>query len=239
MEHGIYELRRYRLRRDAREAMIEIFERDFIETQETLGIELPGQFRDLDDPDTFVWLRSFEDMTSRATALSSFYTGPAWKQSGSAANATMINSDNVLLLKPHGASPFQHNVPKKRRDESAATGLLIATTCSLAPGMSAEFATFFEKQAQPLLSDAGARMEATFVTEESENSFPRLPVRQGETVFVWFAGFENEAAWCAFEQSLAHSRAWNDDVFPHLDGLLWRRWEVAQLVPTSRSVYRW
>ena len=37
-----------------------------------------GTFRDLDDPDQFVWLRGFADLASRAPALEAFYTGSIW-----------------------------------------------------------------------------------------------------------------------------------------------------------------
>ena len=39
-----------------------------------------GQFRDLDNPDSFVWLRGFADMESRRKALGAFYSGPGgWR----------------------------------------------------------------------------------------------------------------------------------------------------------------
>ncbi len=56
-------------------------------------------FRDLDDPDRFVWIRGFRDMTVRRQALESFYGGPVWHTYGPAANATMIDSGNVQLLR--------------------------------------------------------------------------------------------------------------------------------------------
>src|SRR5205809_7945907 len=59
-----------------------------------------GQFRDLDDPDRFVWLRGFRDMASRAAALQAFYGGPVWKAHRETANAAMIDSDNVFILRP-------------------------------------------------------------------------------------------------------------------------------------------
>ena len=59
-----------------------------------------GQFRDLDDADRFVWLRGFESMAARPAALGAFYDGPVWKAHREAANATMIDSDDVLLLQP-------------------------------------------------------------------------------------------------------------------------------------------
>lgn len=38
-------------------------------------------------------------MKGKAEGLKAFYTGPVWKAHLEAANATMINSDNVLLLR--------------------------------------------------------------------------------------------------------------------------------------------
>jgi hypothetical protein len=32
--------------------LIELFDREFVETQEELGMDLLGRFRDLDDPDS-------------------------------------------------------------------------------------------------------------------------------------------------------------------------------------------
>ena len=49
-----------------RDVLIELFDWEFIETQEAVGMKVIGQFRDLDDPDRFVWLRGYQDMPSRA-----------------------------------------------------------------------------------------------------------------------------------------------------------------------------
>lgn len=240
MSHSIFELRRYRLHPGTRETMIDIFDREFVETQEVLGVGLPGQFRDADDPDAFVWLRSFASMETRAEALTAFYNGPVWEKHGDAANATMLNSDNVLLLRAVGPGAFLSNSEREDRDiGQVPEGLLVATTCSLAPRTANAFAAYFERNARPLLEALGARIEATFITEDSINSFARLPVREGETVFVWFAGFANEASYQGFHLRLSLSRHWTNEVFPHLDGLMWRKAEVARLAPTARSLYRW
>src|SRR5258707_11972609 len=71
----IVELRQYTLHPEKRDALIDLFEREFIETQEAVGIQVIGQFRDVDDPNRFVWLRGFRDMASRAKALQDFYGG--------------------------------------------------------------------------------------------------------------------------------------------------------------------
>jgi hypothetical protein len=57
--------------------LIALFEREFLDTQEATGMRVLGQFRDLDAPDRFVWLRGFPDMAQRRASLEAFYNGPA------------------------------------------------------------------------------------------------------------------------------------------------------------------
>lgn len=239
--HTVFELRRYRLRPGHREALIGLFDREFVEPQEALGMHIAGEFRDLDDPDAFVWVRSFETMESRTEALATFYSSPIWKQHGPAANVTMLNSDNVLLLKPTGdVLPFAHNLERQRESERPeARGLIVVNTCSLAPGTEEDFSRFFGEAALPILRDAGARIDATFVTERSANGFPRLPVREGETVFVWFECHREVESAERYQEQLRQNVRWTDDVLPRMDGQCWRRMEVARLAPTSRSLCAW
>jgi hypothetical protein len=68
----ILELRQYTLHPGRRDDLIELFDREFVETQEAVGIQVIGQFRDLDKPDRFVWLRGFNDMPGRAQSLTAF-----------------------------------------------------------------------------------------------------------------------------------------------------------------------
>src|SRR5687767_12939349 len=103
----ILELRMYTLHPGRRDELIRLFEREFIEPQEAVGMQVIGQFYDLDDPNRFIWLRGFNDMSARAEFLKAFYGGPVWKAHRDAANATMIDSDNVLLLRlPHRSCGF-------------------------------------------------------------------------------------------------------------------------------------
>ncbi len=100
LENSIIELRQYTLHTGQRDTLIELFEREFITGQEDTGMYLIGQFTDLNRPDCFVWIRAFPNMEKRKEALEQFYFGTVWKAHREAANATMIDSDNVLLLKP-------------------------------------------------------------------------------------------------------------------------------------------
>jgi hypothetical protein len=76
--HSVLELRQYTLHPGRRDTLITLFDREFIEPQEEVGMRVVGQFRDLDDPDRFVWIRSFPDMAARAESLAAFYGGPIW-----------------------------------------------------------------------------------------------------------------------------------------------------------------
>ncbi|MET8046512.1 hypothetical protein ABZU75_02850 [Streptosporangium sp. NPDC005286] len=54
----IVELRQYTLHEGGRDVLIDLFEREFIESQEAAGMTVIGQFRDLDAPNRFVRKRS-------------------------------------------------------------------------------------------------------------------------------------------------------------------------------------
>jgi hypothetical protein len=158
----IYELRQYTLHPGQRDVLIELFEREFITGQEAAGMRLPGLFLDLDDPDRFVWLRAFADMEQRREALTRFYGGPVWQTHRNAANATMIDSDNVLLLR---LADDRYPLPARLEG-----GVLELTVYERDEAFS------LDGLAMPLLR-----------TEHAENTFPALPVRAGENVVVSFS----------------------------------------------------
>ena len=79
VRYPVVELRQYTLRPGQRDVLINLFDRELVESQEAAGMAIVGQFRDLDDPDRFVWIRGFASMPARARALASFYGGPVWK----------------------------------------------------------------------------------------------------------------------------------------------------------------
>src|SRR2546430_17389033 len=102
----IVELRQYTLHRGKRDVLIDLFDREFIEPQETLGMNILGQFRDLDDPDRFVWLRGFRDMASRAAALQAFYGGAGWEGHRETANWAMSGLDYVVFFRSQRAGSW-------------------------------------------------------------------------------------------------------------------------------------
>ena len=183
--NNVVELRQYTLKPGCRDTLIELFEREFVESQEEVGCRLIGQFRDLDATDRFVWLRGFADMPARAEALAAFYGGPVWKANREAANATMIDSDNVLLLRP--GRDFELGARPPRGAPEVPQGVLDATICRFRDRVDGALAAAVEREIFPRLAEAGATVRAWYVTEYAPNNFPALPVREGENVMVWFA----------------------------------------------------
>ena len=76
VRYPVVELRQYTLRPGQRDVLIDLFDREFVESQEAAGMAIVGQFRDLDDADAFVWIRGFPNLRARAEALNAFYYGP-------------------------------------------------------------------------------------------------------------------------------------------------------------------
>ena len=234
----VVELRQYTLHPGKRDNLINLFDREFIESQEALGIKIIGQFRDLDRPDHFVWLRGFRDMTLRAKALTDFYSGPVWKMHREAANATMIDSDNVLLLRPaRPASGFSLENMKRppAGSDQVPTSLVVAPIYYFDGPVAPDFVNFFERTIRPVVASLGATISAYFVTENSENTFPALPVRAGENVFVWFSTFRNSAAYENYAAALSQSERWRGEGLVGLKRYLDRAPEILKLSPTARS----
>jgi quinol monooxygenase YgiN len=232
----VVELRQYTLHPGQRETLIDLFEREFLETQEAVGMRVLGQFRDLDAPDRFVWLRGFDDMERRRAGIEAFYGGPVWQAHRDAANATMIDSDDVLLLRPAApASGFA--LDDAWPDPQAAAGLIVATVYAFDAPVDIDFLEFFAAELHPSFAAAGAAVIASFVTHDVANTFPRLPVREGEHHFVWFARFADAGAHAAYRERLVATPEWRARAVA-LGRRLQGPPQVLRLAPTSRSRLR-
>jgi quinol monooxygenase YgiN len=238
---GIVELRQYKLQPGKRDTLVELFDRVFIESQEAAGITVIGQFRDLDDPDRFVWLRGFRDMPSRAQSLKEFYSGSIWKEHRAEANATMVDTDNVLLLHPalprSGFANSSSDGPQSQPNKIS-PGFVVATIYYFNEPASPDFLDFFEHTVKPVIADSGASVLAYFLTESSANTYPALPVREGEHVFVWFMGFSDQASYERHADALARSLRWRNEISVELARRLKKPPEVLRLSPTPRSHLR-
>ncbi|GAA1882249.1 NIPSNAP family protein [Asanoa iriomotensis] len=179
----IVELRQYTLVPGGRDTLVALFDARFVESQEAEGMRIVGQFRDLDRPERFVWVREFPTMAVRHAALTAFYSGPVWKAHRDAANATMVDVDDVLLMR--GIQPFTGGAS---RDVAPPPGsVVVAGLCPLAGPSS--YASEFDRAVRPRL---GVEVLGTAQTIHEPNDFPALPVREGEDVFVWFARLDGD-----------------------------------------------
>ena len=230
----IIELRQYTLRGGKRDTLIAMFEESFQQPLNDDGVHVIGTFRDLDDPDRFVWLRGFRDMVSRPQALSAFYDGPVWKSKRNDANPTMLDSDNVLLLKPVAAEDGFRALPTNAgKDE-----IIGASIYYLGSVDAQAFADFFEHSMRPHIEQLGAKPIARLITEEAPNNFPRLPVREHDRVFIWFARWPNVAAENTFASRFAALSGWRDAAPEAILPALMRKPERLRLAPNMRSELR-
>ena len=194
---SVLELRQYTLHPGRRDELVALFEREFVETQEAQGISVLGTFRDLDAPDRFVWIRGFADMPARAAGLAAFYGGPAWQQHRNAANPTMIDSDNVLLLRPLDGNEALLAALQPRPPAAGAppaAGVFTITICPLRAPADAALVRAFDQCVHAWWVGVGGDLLACWVTEHAPNNFPALPVREGESVIAWLTRFDDEAA---------------------------------------------
>jgi quinol monooxygenase YgiN len=233
---AVVDLRQYTLHPGQRDTLIDVFDEYFVEGQEAAGMHIAGQFRDLDDPDRFVWIRGFADLPTRAAALTAFYGGPVWREHSATANRTMIDSDNALLLQPIGLRDGYPRLdsPRPAIGTTDIPDSVIAGAVYHRGAPDDGFVEFFTDHVVPALVASGAEPVAVFETLVAENNFPALPLRD-EVVLAWFARFDDEAAYLDHRRRLAASPVWQRKVLPEL---VCRTVEAAQelrLRPTSRS----
>lgn len=214
----VYELRQYTLQSGVRDDFVALFDQELVEPQEAAGMRIVGQFRDLDRPDMFVWIRAFADMPARLASLTAFYGGPVWAAHREAANGMMIDSDDVLLLTP--AVPV-------RSETSAGDSLISVSAYLLRDAAALDLCCAIYRDAiEPSLVRAGGTPLAVLRTLDVENTFPRLPVRAGEHAFVTVTRFAADAVIDA-------------PVVPDvMAGLLVSDPQAMRLAPTSRSALR-
>ncbi|HEY7046812.1 MAG TPA: NIPSNAP family protein [Jatrophihabitantaceae bacterium] len=220
---AIVDFRQYTLHPGQRDTLVELFDREFVETQEKVGMHVVGQFRDLDDPDRFVWLRGFPDHAARGEALAAFYGGPDWKAHSRAANATMVDSDDVLMLRPiYLGDGYPHLGEPRGGDPS-----LIAATVYHVTDEAAALDEF-RRSVEPELDIAPL---ACLRTEAAPNTFPALPVREDARVVLWLARFADA------DEYDAHRRA-TSRVHERLAEYLTESPQQLRLAPTARSQLR-
>lgn len=72
------EIRTYRIKAGRREEFLEHFDAKVAPLQRALGIVIVGPFRDMQNSDTIVWLRTFPSLDDRERMLKAFREAGEW-----------------------------------------------------------------------------------------------------------------------------------------------------------------
>lgn len=176
------ELRQYTMQPGGFDKLLDLFRETLVREQEAVGMHLVGFFHHLGDPLRFVWIRGVDGMPQRTAACQAFYGGPVWKQLAGVTNATLVDSSDVLLLRPIDGRGFARSPLPGPEAEVAGTARVLASLLFLKALPDAAARVAFASALD------GARLEilALAETETADNTWTRHPVRTGEPVLAAF-----------------------------------------------------
>jgi hypothetical protein len=110
----IVEVRSYRIIPGRRDEFIRLFESRAVPALRAHGMKVLGPMIDVENPNKFVWLRSFPSLAERDRMKKAFYEGDYWKNELEALAMPMLESYDVILCETSPGCVF--DVP---RDEFA------------------------------------------------------------------------------------------------------------------------
>ena len=230
------EFRRYTIKEGEREHFAQYFDTYFPEALQELGTIVAGDFFERKNPSGFTWIRGFHTLDDRAVVNAQFYAGSVWKEHKKTMNDLIVDSDNVMLLRP--LSP-ERGIPILPAvdpivEDNGSQGIVVAQIFTL----KADSVEAFAKAAEPTFASyraAGVREAGVLVTLDVPNNYPQLPIRTDGPFLVWLGVLkdsqmlENEFNPLA-ERSLQSLSA---------TGLIRGAPESVILDPTRRSRLRW
>jgi hypothetical protein len=102
----IVEVRSYRIKPNKRAEFIKLFETKAIPAQRSHGMKIVGPLLDVENPNKFVFLRSFPSLAERDRMKDEFYEGPLWKNELEAIAMPMLDSYDVILCETSSGCVF-------------------------------------------------------------------------------------------------------------------------------------
>lgn len=231
----VYELRQYTLHPGQRDVLIDVFDREFIESQEAVGLQVVGQFRDLRNPDRFVWFRGFANMHARRAGLTAFYGGPVWAAHKDVANPTMRDFDDVLLLRPVPGRNFPPALGRRPAPGAASSSesLYVTHIYPLVEPLDAAAVQQLAGQLSACVEQVDGQSICLLETENATNDYPALPVREGEHVVVHLSRYRGRDQF----EALQHDSEWQEAQRLVAEDALASPVEL-HLAPTARSLLR-
>lgn len=232
----VLEFRRYSIKEGEREHFAQYFDAYFPEALQQLGTIVAGDFFERKNSSGFTWIRGFHTLEDRAVVNAQFYAGSVWKEHKKTMNDLIVDSDNVMLLRP--LSP-ERGIPILPAvdpivEANGVQGIVVAQIFAV----KADSVEAFAKAAEPTFASyraAGVREAGVLVTLDVPNNYPQLPIRTDGPFLVWLGVLkdkqmlENEFNRLA-ERSLQSLSA---------TGLIRGAPESVVLDPTRRSRLRW
>ena len=93
----IVEVRSYRIKPGKRAEFIDLFEKRAIPALRSYGMKIIGPLLDVENPNKFVFLRSFPSLEAREQMKNDFYGGELWKNELEGLAMPMLDSYDVIL----------------------------------------------------------------------------------------------------------------------------------------------
>ena len=189
----VIELRNYLLRPGQRDNFIDSFEVKIMDSLNGRRNYVLGQYRVRDAPDNFLWIRGFDDMASRKTALEGFYTSKYWEQLVNIPRKYVMNYTNVYLLKPL-------RIADRKMDSTVTIGTdwfgkpkgLAVVDFYVANEMRNLLLEFFTTTYDSVLHAAGVKDISYWMSETAPNDYP-LPAFQDKNLLVTITFFNNQS----------------------------------------------
>jgi hypothetical protein len=232
----VIELRSYPMRPLGRDSFIDNFEAHYLEEIERFGALVMGQFRVMDDPDCFVWLRGYSDLSVREPSLRAFYAGEVWKRHGQISRALFLRPLTVRLLRPLAGTDLTAGATLASTLSAFASG-----TCSVETGVvvidilrvaeSGQRDKLAESLRNASLATEESELRGLLVAEERTDGWEEEVIRDENELIVVTAHREPEAAG-RHAETLARLTARSD---VDLSGPPTSR----MLLPTMRSALRY
>lgn len=108
----IVEVRSYRIKPGRRDDFIKLFESRAIPALREYGMKVVGLMLDVENPNKFVFLRSFPSLEERDRMKDAFYGGELWKNELEGLAMPLLDSYDVILCEtsPGCVFDWQQNV---------------------------------------------------------------------------------------------------------------------------------
>jgi heme-degrading monooxygenase HmoA len=107
----VVEVRSYRIKPGRRDEFIQFFETRAVPALRSHGMKVVGPFLDLENPNKFVWLRTFPSLEERERMRTAFYEGELWKNELESIAMPMLESYDVILCETSPGCVFEGVLP--------------------------------------------------------------------------------------------------------------------------------